>query len=413
MKVLQINTVCGVGSTGRIMLQIHQALKQRGHESYIAYGREPAKNCEGAIRIGSDFDVYHHVLITRLFDLHGFGSKKATKKFLNTVEKIDPDIIHLHNIHGYYLNVEVLFDFLKTSNKPVVWTLHDCWAFTGHCSYFLYVGCERWKTGCYSCPAKKYYPKSVLLDNSKNNHGRKKRIFTGVKNLTIVTPSKWLAGLVKQSFLAEYPVEVIPNGIDTEVFKPTPSDFRKEHGLEGKFIILGVANVWEKRKGFDYFIELSKYLAEDEIIVLVGISDEQLKKLPKNVIGIKRTNSPKELAEIYTAADVFLNLTLEDNYPTVNLEAQACGTYVITFDSGGAGETIFNANTGFVVKERHLPAIYEMVVSARRRELNIFRKKPPENLLEKFSKETFVKNYILLYQKMFSNARETKDSTGG
>lgn len=397
MKVLQINTVCGVGSVGRIVRQIHEALREKGHESYIAYGRKPL-GCDGAIRIGGDLDVYFHVFLTRVFDLHGFGSKKATKKFLKIVEEINPDIIHLHNIHGYYLNIEVLFDFLKSFDKPVVWTLHDCWAFTGHCSHFTYAKCERWKTGCYSCPEKKSYPRSVIFDNSKSNYARKKKAFTGAKNMTLVTPSQWLAGLVKESFLRDYPVQVIPNGIDTEVFKPTPSDFKKRYGLDGKFLILGVANVWEKRKGFDYFLDLSKYLSDDEIIVLVGLSDERIKNLPNNIIGIKRTNSAKELAEIYTAADVFFNPTLEDNYPTVNLEAQACGTYVITFDSGGAKETIISKESGIAIKPCNAEDIMNLIRVLRskgRKAANV-----DSSARSVISHRFMVGSYISLYEKL-------------
>jgi putative colanic acid biosynthesis glycosyltransferase len=397
LKVLQINTVCGVGSVGRIVRQIHEALREKGHESYIAYGRKPL-GCDGAIRIGGDLDVYFHVFLTRVFDLHGFGSKKATKKFLKIVEEINPDIIHLHNIHGYYLNIEVLFDFLKSFDKPVVWTLHDCWAFTGHCSHFTYAKCERWKTGCYSCPEKKSYPRSVIFDNSKSNYARKKKAFTSVKNMTLVTPSQWLAGLVKESFLGDYPVQVIPNGIDTEVFKPTPSDFKKRYGLDGKFLILGVANVWEKRKGFDYFLDLSKYLSDDEIIVLVGLSDERIKNLPNNIIGIKRTNSAKELAEIYTAADVFFNPTLEDNYPTVNLEAQACGTYVITFDSGGTKETIVSKESGIAIKPCNAEDIMNLIRVLRskgRKAANV-----DSSARSVISHRFMVSSYISLYEKL-------------
>jgi putative colanic acid biosynthesis glycosyltransferase len=397
LKVLQINTVCGVGSVGRIVRQIHEALREKGHESYIAYGRKPLR-CDGAIRIGGDLDVYFHVFLTRVFDLHGFGSKKATKKFLKIVEEINPDIIHLHNIHGYYLNIEVLFDFLKSFDKPVVWTLHDCWAFTGHCSHFTYAKCERWKTGCYSCPEKKSYPRSVIFDNSKSNYARKKKAFTSAKNMTLVTPSQWLAGLVKESFLGDYPVQVIPNGIDTEVFKPTPSDFKKRYGLDGKFLILGVANVWEKRKGFDYFLDLSKYLSDDEIIVLVGLSEERIKNLPNNIIGIKRTNSAKELAEIYTAADVFFNPTLEDNYPTVNLEAQACGTYVITFDSGGTKETIISKESGIAIKPCNAEDIMNLIRVLRskgRKAANV-----DSSARSVISHRFMVGSYISLYEKL-------------
>lgn len=394
MKILQINSVCGRGSTGRIVSDI--PLLENGHESYVAYGRGSSVGCLEAIRIGTDFDVYMHVLKTRLFDLHGFGSKKATARFLRRVEEIDPDIIHLHNIHGYYINIELLFKYLKEKQKPVVWTLHDCWAFTGHCTYFDFVGCDRWKTGCYHCPQKRRYPASWILDRSRKNWQDKKRLFTGIRNTILVTPSKWLADLVKQSFLKEYPVEVIPNGIDTEVFKPTQGDFRKKYNIEGKFIILGVANKWEERKGLKYFFELANMLRDDEVIVLVGLTKKQIKELPKGIIGIQRTNSVKELAEIYTAADVFVNPTFEDNYPTVNLEAQACGTYVITFASGGAPETI--VRTGTVINDKTSEKIREAIDNVRRSGY-------PKNKTMIRDVKDMIDDYIELYNLMAKNRR--------
>ncbi len=360
MKVLQINSVCGVGSTGRIATDIHNTLVEQGHESYIAYGRDLPKNCENAMKIGKEIDNYTHVAKTRLLDKHGFGSKKATIEFIDKVKKLNLDIIHLHNIHGYYINIEILFDYLKEANKPVVWTLHDCWSFTGHCAYFDYVGCDKWKTGCNRCPERKTYPSSLICDNSKSNYINKKDIFTGVKNLTIVTPSQWLANLVKESFLNEYLVKVINNGIDLNVFKPTESSFREKYNLQDKFIILGVASSWDRRKGLKYFVEMSDKLGEDEKIVLVGLSEKQLKEIPKNIIGISRTNNVEELVEIYSSANVFVNPTLEDNFPTTNLEALACGTPVVTFDTGGSIESI-NRNTGSIIYKKNADAIYKEV----------------------------------------------------
>lgn len=334
-----INSVCGVGSTGRICTDLADMLIEQGHECKIAYGRDevPEKYRDIAVKIGSSFSIYCNALKARLFDNEGFNATKATKKFIKWVEKYDPDVIHLHNLHGYYLNVKVLFDYLRTCGKKIVWTLHDCWAFTGHCSHFTVEKCEKWKSFCFYCSQKNRYPKA-FTDRSKHNYEKKKELFTGIQNLTIVTPSKWLAGLVKQSFLRDYPVEVINNGIDLSVFKPTPSDFRERYGLQDKKIILGVASVWDKRKGFDDFIKLAGVIDDSYRIVIVGVNKKQKKQLPKNIIGIERTNSTKELAEIYTAADVFFNPTYEDNYPTVNLEAQACGTPVITYDTGGSVE---------------------------------------------------------------------------
>lgn len=396
MKVLQINSVCGVGSTGRIATDIHGMLIEQEHESYIAYGRGKARNCDNTIKIGSKFDNYTHVALTRVFDKHGFGSKRATVEFIKEVKEIDPDIIHLHNIHGYYMNIEILFDYLKEISKPVVWTLHDCWSFTGHCAYFDYVGCEKWENGCYDCPQKGKYSSSILLDNSKENYNKKKALFTGVKNMTIVTPSKWLSGLVKQSYLKDYHVKVIHNGIDLDVFKPTESKFREVYGNYDKFIILGVASVWEERKGLKYFFELSKTLAKDEIIVLVGITEKQKSELPENVIGITRTNNTKELAEIYTKADVFVNPTLEDNFPTTNLEAMACGTPVITFETGGSIECI-DENTGYAVEKGSIEELRKTISKIKRVKPS---SKDCINRASQFNKDIKFNEYIDLYKEI-------------
>jgi glycosyltransferase involved in cell wall biosynthesis len=360
MRVLQINSVCGIGSTGRIATDIHNILIEKGHESYIAYGRDLPKNCDNAMKIGNEVDNYTHVAKTRLFDKHGFGSKQATIEFIDKVKELDPDIIHLHNIHGYYMNVEILFNYLKEANKPVVWTLHDCWSFTGHCAYFDYVGCDKWKTGCYSCPEKKSYPSSLIFDNSKDNYTKKKEIFTGIKNLTLVTPSQWLANLVQESFLNKYPVKVINNGIDLRTFRPQKDDFKKKYELDDKFIILGVASVWDRRKGLIDFIRLSQIIDSDSIIVLVGLTNSQIKKLPNNIYGITKTNDIQELVSIYSSADVFFNPTYEDNYPTTNLEALACETPVITYNTGGSSECITSSN-GFILNKGNYIGVIELI----------------------------------------------------
>lgn len=360
MRVLQINSVCGIGSTGRIAIDLHKVLKSNGHESYIAYGRGKSHNCEYTIKIGSKINNYLHVAKTRIFDRHGFGSKNSTRQFIEVIKSLNPDVIHLHNIHGYYINIKTLFEFLKEFDKKVVWTLHDCWPFTGHCSYFDYINCEKWKTECNKCPLKKEYPTSKFFDQSKRNYMEKRAAFIGVKNLTIVTPSEWLAKKVKQSFLSEYSIRVINNGIDLEKFKPSKSEFRKKQKLEGKFIILGVASIWGTRKGFQYFLELSKFLSSDEIIIMVGLTQNQINSLPHNIIGIEKTNNVLELAEIYSAADVFVNPTLEDNFPTTNLEALATGTPVITFNTGGSVESI-DKSCGFIVEKGNLKELYKAI----------------------------------------------------
>lgn len=396
MKVLQINSVCGVGSTGRIATDLYKVLEEQGHECVIAYGRGTAPEGIKTIKIGTDFDNYMHVAKTRLFDKHGFGSTKATKEFIKKVKEYDPDVIHLHNIHGYYINIEILFDYLKKSNKKVIWTLHDCWAFTGHCSHFDYIGCDKWKRECKKCPQKKEYPSSILKDNSNWNYEKKKQLFTSVNNMTIVTPSKWLAGLVKTSFLNKYSIRVINNGIDLEVFKPTKSNFREKYNLQDKIIVLGVASVWTEKKGFDYFLELANRLNDSFKVVIVGLPEKRKVRLTKNILAISRTNNAKELAEIYSAADIFINPTLEDNFPTTNLESLACGTPIITFNTGGSTECLEGGKCGVVVNKKNLEGINVYLQNNKIYSgLNI--KKQCRSQSRKYEKKDKFKEYIQLY----------------
>lgn len=361
MKILEINQV-NFGSTGHIMLQIADLATKKGHEVicsfYARRNKDKDKNC---IYIGNKVSHNIHKKLYRKTGNNGCYSKISTWNFLRKVKKFDPDLIHIHNLHNCYINLPMLFDYIKKNNKKVVWTLHDCWSFTGQCPYFTAVGCEKWKTGCHDCEQINRYP-SCSVDRTDKMWKLKKEWFTGVQNLTIVTPSQWLADLAKQSFLKDYPVKVINNGINLDVFKPTESDFRTKHNLEDKKIILGVASVWEVRKGLDVFIELSKRLDDRYKIVLVGTNDEVDKKLPEGIISIHRTSNQKELAELYTAADVFFIPTREDNFPTVNMESLACGTPVLTFNTGGSPEMVDEA-TGVVLMNEDIASVEQAVIS--------------------------------------------------
>lgn len=341
MKYLFINSVAGFGSTGRIVAELCRDLMAQGHECRIAYGREKA-NCDDipTICIGSKLDYQYHGVMSRVLDNHGFGSKAATKAFLEAVKDYDPDVIWLHNIHGYYIHIGLLFDYLKTCGKQIRWTLHDCWSFTGHCAYFDYVGCEKWKTGCHDCPQKKEYPASLFRDNSRQNWEKKRSLFTGIPNMTLIVPSFWLKDRVSQSFLGEYPVEVVYNEINKEIFKPSPSDFRARHGLEGKKILLGVASVWERRKGLDDFVALNGLLSDDYRIVLVGLTPEQAEKMPPNILCLPRTNSMQELAELYSAADLYLNPSVEETFGMTAMEALCCGTRAIVYQNTACEEIV-------------------------------------------------------------------------
>lgn len=349
---------------------------------------------DGIFTFSNFYEYALHHYISKYTGSERFGSYFGTKQLIKKIKEYKPDIIHLHNIHGRYINIPLLFKYIKKSKIKVVWTLHDCWAFTGHCPHFVYQNCYKWKTGCYNCPRFKEYPETIF-DDSKKMYRLKKKWFTGVDNLTIVTPSKWLGDLVKQSFLSEYPVKVINNGIDLSVFKPTESDFREKYNLENKFILLGVAFGWGVKKGLDVFVELSKKLDDRFQIVLVGTNDEVDKQLPENIISIHRTNNQQELAEIYTAADLFVNTTREENYPTVNMESLACSTPIITFDTGGSPE-IIDKTCGVVVPKDDLEALYNEIIEISKE--NPYSKGNCLKKAEDFNMNDRFEEYIKLYE---------------
>jgi putative colanic acid biosynthesis glycosyltransferase len=342
MKIVEINAY-DFGSTGKIMLQIAEVARKYGLHVYTFSSSRMARKAgiTNHEYIDKYIDYRVHMIFGMLSGYEMSFSYFATRRLIKKMKEISPDIIHLHNTHGWFLNHRLLFNYIKRHNVRVIWTLHDCWTFTGRCPHFLLTGCDRWKSGCHNCLYdKNQYPASFIFDRSKHQWKLKKKMFTAVDNMTIITPSKWLAELVKVSYMGKYPVKVINNGIDLSVFKPSESSFRKSLNLEGKYIILGVASSWGRRKGLDVFIKLSQMLDENYKIVLVGLNKGELSAIPKNIICIERVNNQTELAEIYTAADVFANPTREDNFPTVNMEALACGTPVVTFNTGGSPEVI-------------------------------------------------------------------------
>jgi putative colanic acid biosynthesis glycosyltransferase len=400
MKLVQINTTLNTTSTGRITEEIGRVMQLSGHECYAGYASlGPAGTGLHPLRIGSQSARYLHGLKTRLFDRHGFGSTGATKAFIGRLEEIDPDVIGLHNLHGYYLNVEVLFTWLKKVQKPVVWTFHDCWPFTGHCVYFDRVGCEKWKTECHKCPQKMRYPASYGLDQSNRNFHQKRELFTGLEHLTIVTPSNWLKDLVKESFLKEYPVQVIHNGIDLDTFRPGAEHLPEAIQNIDKKIILGVASVWDERKGLKEFIKLAPKLDDSYRIVLVGLSEKQIGSLPKEILGIARTENIQQLASLYSAAEAFVNPTLSDNFPTTNIEALACGTPVITYNTGGSPEAV-DKNTGFVVKQGDLEAVVQSLDLIAEKNRESLRKACRDRAVRLYNKEDRFRDYVELYSKM-------------
>lgn len=351
-KIALINSVC-TGSTGKIMGDIQRRAKDSGYEVISFFGRGNGFSDLNCIKFNKKNSFYFNILYNFIFNKQGLQSKKETECLIQHLESFKPDVIHLHNIHGYYLNYKLLFDWINTSFEgKIVWTLHDCWAFTGHCAYFSYANCQKWKNQCSPvCPMRHGYPYSFFVDTSKSEFDLKKEIFTIRKDFKIVTPSNWLNKLVRQSFLREHHVQTINNGINLEIFKPNIDiEIKQKYGIpKDKKIILGVANIWEKRKGLDDFLELSRLLTnENVVIILVGLSNikKKLIKKYKNIIGIERTENVHELVKIYSLSDIFVNLTKEDNYPTVNIESIACGTPVITYDTGGCNEQVIST-TGY------------------------------------------------------------------
>lgn len=405
-KLLQINPVLRVStSTGRIMQEIGELAMQKGWQSYIAYsrGRDGVKPCRSELLpVGSKSSVAWHGVMTRLFDRHGLSSDGATRRFVEEIEKLGPDVIHIHNIHGYFLNYRILFDYLSQCGIPVVWTIHDCWLYTGHCYYYSFAQCDRWKTGCGQCPQKREFPASFFLDRSARNFADKCKAFTSMPHdkLTIVPVSEWIRGEMQHSFLKEYNFRVIHNGINWEVFDVYEAEaVRSRYNLQGKRIILGVASIWSREKGLQDFIELAKLLNADERIVLVGIKPEEKKRLPENVIGIARTENIRQLAELYAAADAFVNPTWQDNYPTVNLEAIACGTPVVTYRTGGSIEAV-TEETGLIVEQGDISGLLKAVRQIEQQGKLYYRDRCRNYALAHFRKEDRYADYLNLYEEL-------------
>lgn len=390
MKVLFVNSVCDYGSTGKIVRDLANGLKKEGHEVLICYGRHQAKEDTDTFYIGDKLTTYSHVFMTRVFNRHGLHSNRATQKLIEKIETFNPDVIHLHNLHGYYLNVEMLFEALKTFKGKIYWTFHDCWPISGSSAYFDYHGCKTWDEGCVECNSTRDYPEALVFKRQKKNFLWKKKAFSGLDNLTLVTPSYWLKELLAKSFLAQYPCEVIHNGINTNLFKPTyDAELTKKY--DNKLVLLGVASIWEQRKGLNDFIKLSTMISDNYKIVLIGLTEEQKKSLPTAIDGVLRTDSAEQLAAYYTLSHRFINPTYEDNYPTTNIEALCCHTPVIAYDTGGNKEVSIKPFMT-IVPQGDLEAIVH--------ELNS-NKNISFDHLDSLSHDshTFVSNTLKLYQR--------------
>lgn len=403
MKALIINSVCGVGSTGKICQELYWKLKKTGWECKVAWGRKNGSDIpeNDLIRIGTCVDYYIHAAMARIFDCTGFMSVIATKKLIKKIVDYDPDIIHIHNLHGYYINIKILFNYLRKNKKKVVWTMHDCWGITGHCAHFDYCKCNKWTSICFGCEQKKQYPKSFLLDQSKYNYIKKREIFTSIiDNLTIVTPSYWLKGkILKSYFHSVKDVIVIHNGININIFKLQNKceldQLREQYQLNGKKIILGVAYSWSDRKGVKDFKYLASKLSNTHWkIVLIGITQDEKKQMPESILCINKTNSAVELAKWYALAEVFVNPTYEEVLGLTNLEAQACGTSCITYNTGGCPECMIE-DCGNVIVEK---GNQEQLLS----EIKKFQKKSPSTVANNFKNyydNSFAEKYIDVYNK--------------
>jgi len=398
-KLLQINPVVRLNtSTGRIMKEIGETALAAGWESYIAYsgardGVPP--HSSQLVPVGDKLDLAVHAAATRLLDAHGLVSRRATKQLIRRIREIDPDIVHIHNVHGYWLNYPMFCEYLRQSGKPVVWTVHDCWLYTGHCYYYSAAHCDRWRTGCGHCPQKRAFPASWLLDRSARNWRDKRRAFGSLDRLTLVPVSDWIRQEMARSFLAGKRFRVIHNGIDLETFRPEAGAAEPR---PGGTVILGVASIWLEEKGLGDLIALAGKLRPDEQLVLVGrMSEEQRRRIPAGVRLIERTENVQALAALYAGATVFVNPTWQDNYPTVNLEAIACGTPVVTYRTGGSIEAVAEG-TGFVVEQGDVDALL-----ARCRELAAADRAATaarcrEHALRHFGKQDRYKEYIQLYE---------------
>lgn len=395
MRILQINTEANAGSVGKIAEEIGKSLLANGDESYIAYGREARSSKSILIKIGNNLNPYLHGAYNLLTDKHGFASVSATKKFIKAIGKINPDLILLHNLHGYYLNIEILFEYFSIVKKPIVWTFHDCWPFTGHCTHFENINCFKWRTHCESCPKINHYPKSYV-DNSRFNFSQKKRLFTSLSNLTIVTPSNWLNNYTIQSFFKEFVVKTIHNGIDIDLFKPIKQKAEKPY-------VLFVSNRWIYTKGYDDIFKLRALIDNEIDFVVVGMNAKQLKSLPAGIKGYKRTRDLNQLVQLYSNTLCLINPTYSDNFPTVNLEALACGTPVITYNTGGSPEAI-DKHTGFIVDKGDVSGIAKAVIEISNCDKIDISKKCRQRAEALFDK----KNVSLEYINLFKNILEKK-----
>ncbi len=400
LKILQINTTANSGSTGRIAEDIGIKVIENGDESYLAYGTSALPCRSKLIKIGGRFDIFYHELLSHFLDNSGLLSKRATKRLIKEIDIIEPDIIHLHNIHGFYLNMKLLFNYLSKLNKPVVWTLHDCWAFTGHCAHFSYINCTKWQKECHNCPNKREYPTSWLMDRSRRNFSLKKRLFNSIKKLNIVTVSNWLNEELSNSFLKGVPSQVISNGVDLEKFYPR----EKEDAIYEKYginrndkILIAAATNWGKRKGISDYNRLSDSLPKGYKIVLVGVPKKRQKLVSGNITIIERTENIDELAKLYSISDVVLNLSYEESFGLTTVEGMACGTPCVLYRATASPELI-TEGCGTIIDAGNIKGVKEAVVSIIEKGELYYRDNCIERVRNLYDKNKIYDNYLELYK---------------
>lgn len=400
-KLVQFNSVANWGSTGRLAEDIGDVAMSSGWESYIVYGRQFNPSTSHLLKVGGSVSVFSHVILTRLFDRHGFGSYYATRQLLKKFDEIKPDVFQFHNVHGYYLNLPLVLQYATKKKIPIVWSLHDCWSMTGHCSHFITVGCEKWKNECHNCPRKKDYPNSWLIDSSRKNFREKKRLIEAVPQLTIISGSEWLAGVAAQSYFKNRDIRFIPDGIDTEIYQPRNNcdELRRKLGLSGKFIILATGTVWGESKGLPDYGHLREMLSDDYAIVLVGMSDNDLASVPQGVIGLPRTKSPQELSEYYSMADCVMSLSRMESFGLTPVEGFACGTPAIVYDTTALTELI-TPETGFVAKFLDVDDVKEKVELLRAKGKSFYSEKCRAIALEKYDRNRCYAEYLKVYEEL-------------
>ena len=397
MKVLFVNLVYGAGSTGKIIADMMEVLKRSGHDAKALYGTGEKSDDPDAVRVSGKPGYYFHNAVSRFTDHAGLYSRAATRKLIREIRAFSPDVIHLHTLHGFYVNYEMLFRFLKQAGVPVIWTLHDCWAFTGHCTYFSQANCTQWQTLCQDCRLLCRYPHCYGRGDVTRNYLRKKAAFTGVENLTLTTPSQWLAEQAAHSFLRDYPCVVVPNGIDRAVFRPQPSGLRAAYHLQDKKIVLGVANAWNARKGLPDMLALAERLGAAYQVVLIGLTERQLPHIPPNVLGLLRTADRTELARWYTAADVFVNPTYDETFGLTTVEAQACGTPAVVYATDGCPETLLTEDS-VLVAQGDREALARAVREVAQRGVRV-----DDHAADRLDKDRAYEKYVRLYERVCSD----------